>query len=147
MVNTDRPDGSPFADLAVLPPAAIRPRPPRRWALLAAVALAVVTLHGYAFSLLTGLEIVLLVEEAFADANLENDEIGNDPDLATNYNIDRIDEVTIPGPAVPGAPPGFGLAGMQDHRAVPIELSGLEQFADGWSTGRGGPHRAPYNIP
>src|SRR6516162_9621950 len=25
------------------------------------------------------------------DANLENDDIGNDPDLPTNYNVDRIE--------------------------------------------------------
>lgn len=126
MVRADRCDTCPFADLAMVPAMAHRPRPARcRWALLAAVALAVVTLHGYAFSLLTGLEIVLMVEDVFADANLENDEISNDPDLPTNYNIDRIDEVTIPGPAATISPPGFGLAGMRDHREVPIELSGL----------------------
>jgi hypothetical protein len=121
MVRADRSDACPFADLAMSPPRVHRPRPARRWALLAAVALCAVTVHGYAFSLLSGLEIVLMVEEIFADANLTNEEIGNDPDIPTNYNIDRIDEVTIPGPVLPISPPGFGLAGMRDHREVPIE--------------------------
>lgn len=129
MVSADRADVGPFADLARLPPVAHRPRPARRWALLAAVVLCTVTLHGYAFSLLTGLEIVLMVEEVFADANLENEEIGNDPDVAVNYNIERIDEVTIPGPALPISPPGFGLEALRENRDTPSEWSGLNDEA------------------
>ena len=126
MVHADRADACPFADLATLPPVAHRPRPARRrWALLAAAALCTGTLHGYAFSLLTGLEIVLMVEEVFTDVNLTNEEIGSDPDLATNYNIDRLDEVTIPSSALPTPPPGFGLEDLRNHRDVPIELNGL----------------------
>ena len=30
------------------------------------------------------------------EANLTNDDIGNDPDLPTNYNIDRLDDVSVP---------------------------------------------------
>jgi hypothetical protein len=37
-------------------------------------------------------------EKEAKDANLENEEIGNDPDLPTNYNVDRIEEVSVPGP-------------------------------------------------
>jgi len=129
MANADRSDVCPFAGLATLPPVAHRPRPARRWALLTAAALCTVTLHGYAFSLLTGLEIVLMVEEVFADANLENEEIGNDPDLPTNYNIDRIESVTIPGLALPISPPGFGLEALRENRDTPIELSGLNDEA------------------
>lgn len=126
MVSAERTDASPFADFAALPPVVHRPHPGRRrWALLAAVALFTTTLHGYAFSLLTGLEIVLLVEEVFADANLENDEIGNDPDLAINYNIVRIEKVSEPVPVTVPPPPGFGVAGIRGHRDDPVEQGGL----------------------
>src|SRR6267142_597935 len=30
--------------------------------------------------------------------NLENDEVGMDPDLPTNYNVSRIEDVSVPGP-------------------------------------------------
>jgi hypothetical protein len=40
------------------------------------------------------------------EINLENDEIDYDPDIETNYNIDRIEEVTIPGPVIV-PPPGL----------------------------------------
>jgi hypothetical protein len=32
------------------------------------------------------------------DRNLEWNEIGLDPDLPTNFDVDRIEEVTVPGP-------------------------------------------------
>src|SRR5271154_1209409 len=69
------------------------------------------------------------VEDDVKDKNLENDEIGNDPDLPTNYNVDRIEEVSVPGPVNPNEavgilnapdgppmtippPPGFGDKGQ-----------------------------------
>jgi hypothetical protein len=68
------------------------------------------------------------VEDEVRDRNLVNDEIGNDPDLPTNYNVERIEEVSVPGPVkveealgllnAPTArpstvppPPGFGATG------------------------------------
>src|SRR5262249_17103723 len=43
--------------------------------------------------------------------NLENDEIGLDPTVQTNYNVDRIEDVSVPGPVnkdeqvgIPGMP-------------------------------------------
>jgi hypothetical protein len=33
-----------------------------------------------------------------ADPDLINDELGNDPDVPTNYNVDRIEDVDVPGP-------------------------------------------------
>jgi len=54
------------------------------------------------------------VDEMDFDKNLANDEIGNDPELPTNYNVDRIAEVTVPGPVDPkkvaqAQPPAGGI--------------------------------------
>ena len=38
------------------------------------------------------------VEDNPQDANLTNDDIGLNPDLPTNYDVDRIAEVSVPGP-------------------------------------------------
>src|SRR4051812_33633788 len=38
------------------------------------------------------------VEENSQPPNLENDEIGLDPSVQTNYNVDRIEDVSVPGP-------------------------------------------------
>ncbi|MGE3805931.1 MAG: hypothetical protein AB7K24_14760 [Gemmataceae bacterium] len=37
--------------------------------------------------------------------NIENDDIDGDPDLPTNYNVERIEEVAIPGPVLLPMPP------------------------------------------
>lgn len=39
--------------------------------------------------------------------NLENPDIGNDPDLRTNYNMDRIEEISVPGPVNPSEEVGI----------------------------------------
>ncbi|MBL8795212.1 MAG: DUF4349 domain-containing protein [Planctomycetia bacterium] len=54
--------------------------------------------------------------------NMVNDSIGNDPDVATNYNVDRLKEASVPGPvttreqagvlAISPQPPGFGSRGQ-----------------------------------
>ncbi|GIW79406.1 MAG: hypothetical protein KatS3mg105_1213 [Gemmatales bacterium] len=69
-----------------------------------------------------------IVEDTSKPPNLENDDIGLDPDVATNYNVDRIEEISVPGPvnamedvgilnAAPGVPqtlpPPPGLSGGQ----------------------------------
>jgi hypothetical protein len=41
------------------------------------------------------------VEEEEKTQNFENPDIGLDPNLPTNYNIDRIDDVSVPGPLKP----------------------------------------------
>src|SRR6266852_3850219 len=41
------------------------------------------------------------VETDTKPPNLENDEIGNDPDLPTNYNVARIEDVSVPGAVNP----------------------------------------------
>jgi hypothetical protein len=69
------------------------------------------------------------VETETKPPNLENDEIGMDPDLLTNYNVDRLEDVSVPGPVNPNEavgilnapegppqtippPPGFGGIGQ-----------------------------------
>jgi hypothetical protein len=69
-------------------------------------------------------------DEAFRDKNLTNENIGNDPDLPTGYNVERLADVNVPGlsamndnigvlgepPEAPpmnvAPPPGFGGAGQ-----------------------------------
>jgi hypothetical protein len=69
------------------------------------------------------------VETETKPPNLENDEIGMDPDLLTNYNNDRLEDISVPGPVNPNEavgilnapegpprtlppPPGFGGVGQ-----------------------------------
>src|SRR5262249_23463374 len=66
------------------------------------------------------------------DANLENDEIGNDPDLPTNYNVDRIEEVSVPGPINPNE--AVGILNAPD--APPMTIPPPPGF--GGNTGQGG---------
>ncbi|MCS6852208.1 MAG: terpene cyclase/mutase family protein [Gemmataceae bacterium] len=47
------------------------------------------------------------VEEAPQDANLENEDIGIDPDLPTNYNVPRLEDVSVPGEVNPDEKVGF----------------------------------------
>jgi len=46
------------------------------------------------------------VEEEEKDKNFENPDIGLDPNLPTNYNIDRIEDVSVAGPLKPDEAPG-----------------------------------------
>jgi hypothetical protein len=68
------------------------PLPRRRFVIGSCVAALLV--HLYALAVLPA-ALDVAVEE---DTNLMNDELGNDPDLPINYNIDRIEEVSVPGP-------------------------------------------------
>jgi len=52
------------------------------------------------------------IDEDYRDKNLTNEEIGNDPDLPTNYNIDRIAEQSVPGPVNPNETVGILNAPM-----------------------------------
>jgi hypothetical protein len=50
-------------------------------------------------------------EESESKANLTNDEIGNDPELATNYNNDNDkQEISVPGPSNPNEAIGYANA-------------------------------------
>lgn len=92
------------------------------------------------------------------DKNLENDEIGNDPDLPTNYNVDRIEEHSVPGPVNPNesagilnapdavphtvAPPsGFGGSGQGGGVDDPNRTG--QGGMQGFSGGMGGPKNQP----
>ena len=92
------------------------------------------------------------------DVNLENDEIGNDPDLPTNYNVDRIEEVSVPGPINPNEavgilnapdgppmtippPPGFG--GNQGQGGGIDSAKAGTGGMTGFAGGMGGPKLVP----
>jgi len=96
-------------------------------------------------------------DDTSRDANLENDEIGNDPDLPTNYNVDRIEEVSVPGPINPNEavgilnapdgppmtvppPPGFG--GVGQGGGVDSDRTGVGSLT-GFAGGMGGPKLQP----
>ncbi|MBY0525538.1 MAG: terpene cyclase/mutase family protein [Gemmataceae bacterium] len=98
------------------------------------------------------------VEEDVRDKNLTNDEIGNDPDLPTNYNVDRIEEVSVPGPVTNDAvgilnapdgppqtippPPGFGgSAGQGGGIDDPSRIGAGNLY--GTAGGMGGPKLVP----
>jgi hypothetical protein len=88
--------------------------------------------------------------------NLENDEIGMDPDLPTNYNVPRIEDVSVPGAVNPNEavgmanapdgppqtlppPPGFGGGqggGLDSDKAGSASLFGS-------AGGMGGPKIMP----
>jgi hypothetical protein len=68
------------------------------------------------------------IDDDIRERNLVNQDISADPDLPTNYNIDRIEEVSVPGqmpneavgiqnapegpPQTVPPPPGFGGTGQ-----------------------------------
>jgi hypothetical protein len=54
--------------------------------------------HGYALAVLPDVMEIDLEQVTTVEPGLMNEEIGNDPDLPTNYNVDRIEEVGVPGP-------------------------------------------------
>jgi hypothetical protein len=59
------------------------------------------------------------VDDDVKEKNLVNDEIGNDPDLPTNYNIDRIEEVSVPGPVMPNEAVGIQNAPEGPPQTIP----------------------------
>jgi hypothetical protein len=59
------------------------------------------------------------VDDDVKEKNLVNDEIGNDPDLPTNYNIDRIEEVSVPGPVMPNEAVGMQNAPEGPPQTIP----------------------------
>ncbi|OAI39748.1 hypothetical protein AYO40_05505 [Planctomycetaceae bacterium SCGC AG-212-D15] len=82
--------------------------------------------------------------------NLENDEIGLDPTVQTNYNVDRIEEVSVPGPVnkdeqvgIPGGtdptpstiPPPPGVGGNVGHGAG---IDDMTKFGAGGMNGLAG---------
>jgi hypothetical protein len=79
-------------------------------------------MHIYAVILLPAVLDIEFDDDPLVD--LINDEIGIDPDVATNYNVDRIEEINVPGPAqndeviwVPSAP----VTSVPDHDDLPVD--------------------------
>jgi hypothetical protein len=72
------------------------------------------------------------VEDNPQEKNLENEDIGNDPDLPTNYNIDRIEDVSVPGPVNPNE--AVGIVGAPE--GPPMTIPPPPGF--GGNTGQGG---------
>lgn len=104
-----------------------------------------------------GLENQLLETRVLDDSNVkqnfENTDVGLNPDLQTNYNLDRLENVSVPGPVKPdepvgivGAPegppqtipppPGFGGGqggGIDSDKAGAAQMFGKD---GGWMGGR-----------
>lgn len=84
-------------DALIEPTVLVAPRAPGKTSHWCLALTAAACLHFFALSFAAALDICLL-EEPVVD--LINEEIISiDPDLPTNYNIDRLEEVTVPGPS------------------------------------------------
>jgi hypothetical protein len=59
------------------------------------------------------------VEDKPEDANLTNEDIGLNPDLPTNYDVDRIENVSVPGPVDVNAAVGLQNAPEAPAMTVP----------------------------
>jgi hypothetical protein len=55
------------------------------------------------------------VDEDESKADLTNDELGNDPDVPLNYNVDRLADISVPGVSLPEEP--IGIPGALDGPA------------------------------
>ncbi len=65
-------------------------------------------------------------QDTYLDRNLTNDEIGNDPDLPTNYNLDRLEDISVPGPVtINGVSRILMLGGKDSKRAQSNALEAL----------------------
>jgi hypothetical protein len=73
------------------------------------------------------------VEEQEKEYNLINPDIGNNPDLPTNYNMDRIEEISVPGPVNMNEKVGILNA---DPNGTPQTVPPPPGFGD--NTGQGG---------
>ena len=63
--------------------------------------------------------VVTQVEEDTHDTDLSNIDIGSDPTLQLNYNVDRIEDVSVPGPVDPTAAVGIPGAPEAMRQNVP----------------------------
>jgi ferric-dicitrate binding protein FerR (iron transport regulator) len=69
-----------------------------------------------------------LDDAPWRDKNLTNDEIGNDPDSPTNYNLERISDISVPGPVTMNRI-GVIMAGKRRKADVSNALDVLSQAA------------------
>jgi hypothetical protein len=72
------------------------------------------------------------VEDNPQDKNLENEDLGNDPEILTNYNNPRIETVSVPGPVNPNE--AVGIVGAPE--GLPMTIPPPPGF--GGNTGQGG---------
>jgi hypothetical protein len=84
-------------------------------------------------ALLEDIVVETKVEEDAKDYNLENTDIGLNPDLPTNYNIPRIEDVSVPGPV--NANEKVGILN-DDPNAAPHTIPPPPGLGD--NTGQGG---------
>jgi hypothetical protein len=67
-----------------------------------------------------GIEVVKTeVEDVPKEPDLTNTDIGLDADVPTQFNVDRLDEVSVPGPVDPTAPVGIDKAPEGPPRTLP----------------------------
>jgi hypothetical protein len=74
-------------------------------------------------------------------ADLTSDELGNDPDVPLNYNVDRLAEVSVPGVGLPDEP--IGIPGASDGPTMSVSpppganrgLGSGAEIGDGPTTG------------
>lgn len=86
------------------------------------------------------------VETETKPPNLENDEIGNDPDLPTNYNVPRIEDVSVPGAVNPNEAVGL----MNAPEGPPQTLPPPPGFGSGQGGGIDSPNSgkaSPFGDP
>ena len=95
---------------------------------------------------------VTQVEDTAKDLDLTNPEMGNDPEVATNYDVDRLAAESVPGIVVPGE--AIGIPGAPEGPAVTVppppglgqgtgagvagDFSGLGETTSGLPGGWGG---------
>ena len=90
--------------------------------------------------------VVTQVEEDTHDTDLSNIDIGSDPTLQLNYNVDRIEDVSVPGPVDPTAAvgiPGAPEAMRQNVPAPPGTGGGTGAGVPSLDVGSGGIYGTP----
>jgi hypothetical protein len=128
------------------PPAGSRGAPRHWWLLFSVCVAASFVVHVVAVALLLLVHVQSSNAEATATEtavietkvddtppnppNLENDELGNDPDVPTNYNVERIEPVSVPGPVSAADPVGILNAPPGPATTLPPP--------DGFGGGQGG---------
>ncbi len=84
------------------------------------------------------------IEDDYKDKNLTNEDLGNDPDLPTNYNVDRIADVSVPGPVNPTEAIGILNAPITD--APPTSVAPPPGFGGGQGGAKDGPQPGDGNT-
>lgn len=91
-----------------------------------------ISIPGRAVGTDMGREIQTLVDDGPEKANLEDDTLGLNPGNLLNYNINRVEDIAVPGPVEPQAPVGVRDA----PAALPVDIPPPPGL--GGNTGQGG---------